>query len=243
MNEAYVGTELDIFAHALCWKAYFSTFFLPCGPRVLEVGAGLGATTAVLCDGSQEEWICLEPDGEMRAGIDQRILSGELPKCCLTHPGTVLNLDGGALFNAILYIDVLEHIVDDRAELEVAARHLQPGGRLVVLSPALPFLYSPFDASIGHYRRYTKASLGRLSPSGCRLLKGLYLDSAGLFTSLANRLILRQALPTLAQILFWDRRIVPFSRFLDRLTGYHIGRSILFIWQRLKDGKDVKIEV
>ncbi len=237
MTGAYVGSELDLFAHAVHWKAYFLSFFEPCGKRVLEVGAGMGATTSVLCDGSQEEWLCLEPDPQLLAKIDADIHSGGLPSCCRTRLGTIHDLRPEELFDHILYIDVLEHIEDDRAELELAARHLSVGGRLVVLSPALSFLYSPFDKAIGHFRRYTRAALARISPPGCTRLKAVYLDSIGLFTSLANRLVLRQSLPTLKQILVWDDKIVPLSRWVDRLTGYRFGRSLLYVWERSGGGK------
>jgi ubiquinone/menaquinone biosynthesis C-methylase UbiE len=231
MTETYIGNELEIFAHALRWKAYFSSFLAPYGKKVLEVGAGIGATTAILCDGSQEEWLCLEPDLELLAQVEEQIRCGTLPSCCRVHAGTVRNLEPEALFDSILYIDVLEHIEDDRAELEQAARHLAIGGRLMVLSPAYPFLYSPFDEAIGHYRRYTRASFTALTPQGCKQDKLLYLDSVGLFTSLANRLLLRQSLPTHAQILFWDRKLVPLSKFFDRITGFNVGRSIVAIWK------------
>jgi SAM-dependent methyltransferase len=230
-SQAYTGSELEIFAHAQRWKAYFKGILLPClGKRVLEVGAGLGATTLVLCDGWQEQWVCLEPDPQLLAQVREKTL----PSCCTPQPGFVSSLPAQDLFDSILYIDVLEHIEDDCAELERASLHLAPGGRLVVLSPAYQFLYSPFDHSIGHYRRYDRASLSALTPPGCKIVKMQYLDSVGLFTSLANRLFLRQALPTHAQILFWDRNLVPLSRLFDRLTGFRFGRSILGVWERVQ---------
>ncbi len=232
MTDTYIGNELTLFAHAQNWKRYFAGVMAPLGPRVLEVGAGLGATTAALCDGSQDEWLCLEPDRTLLAEVESLVRNGALPACCRARAGTVGDLEPGERFDAILYIDVLEHIEADRAELAQAAAHLAPGGRLVVLSPAYPFLYSPFDKAIGHYRRYTRGSLAALTPPGCRLTLLRYLDSVGLLTSLANRLFLRQSLPTQAQILFWDRNLVPLSRRLDPLLGFRAGRSIIAIWER-----------
>ncbi|MCG2787823.1 MAG: methyltransferase [Anaerolineae bacterium] len=231
MNEsqAYIGSELEIFAHAQRWKAYYKSLIAPFfGQRVLEVGAGLGATTAALCDGKQDEWICLEPDPNLLAQLHSR----PLPGCCRPQLGFASTLTPDPRFDSILYIDVLEHIEDDRAELQRASYHLAPGGKLIVLSPAYPFLFSPFDASIGHYRRYTRATLSSLTPPGCRLILLRYLDSVGLLTSLANRLFLRQSLPTHAQILFWDRRLVPLSRLLDPLVGFRFGRSIIGVWEK-----------
>lgn len=234
MTETYIGSELELFAHAQNWKRYFGSVIAPLGPRVLEVGAGLGSTTAALCDGTQDEWLCLEPDRSLLDEVQARIQRGNLPACCHPRAGTVSELTPDERFDSILYIDVLEHIEDDHAELARAAAHLHPGGRLVVLSPAYPFLFSPFDKAIGHYRRYTRASLAALTPPGCRQSKLLYLDSVGLLTSLANRLFLHQSLPTQAQILFWDRRLVPLSRLLDPLIGFRAGRSVISIWERVQ---------
>ena len=156
---------------------------------------------------------------------------GKLPTGCQARPGTVVDL-GPERFDTLIYIDVLEHIQDDAAELRMAAERLEPGGRLIVLSPAHQFLYSPFDQAIGHYRRYNRGMLEALTPGNCRLERCLYMDSAGLLLSLGNRVLLRQSMPSLEQILFWDRRVIPISKVLDRLTGFRLGKSILAIWKR-----------
>jgi hypothetical protein len=228
----YVGDELGLFALASNWKRYYAGIISPdLGKSVMEVGAGLGATTAVLCDGSQSEWVCLEPDAALRAEIQAKIRDGRLAKCCRAQAGLISDLGSEAVFDSILYIDVLEHIEHDGQELAAASQHLACGGHLIVLSPAFGFLYSPFDRSIGHYRRYSRSSLQALTPPGCRLERLIYLDSVGLLTSLGNRLLLRQSLPSEKQILFWDRRLVPISSWTDRLVGHSFGRSVLAVWR------------
>lgn len=57
---------------------------------------------------------------------------------------------------------MLEHIEADAAEMNKAAALLNPGGHIIVLSPAFQFLYNPFDKAIGHYRRYNKRMLKKL---------------------------------------------------------------------------------
>ncbi len=231
VDQSYIGQELTIFAHAINWKRYYTSILQSyLGRRVVEVGAGLGATTQTICDGSQEEWICLEPDPALRSQIDLLISSRQLPPCCVARGGQVSGLETTARFDSFVYIDVLEHIADDRAELESAAARLVPGGRLIVLSPAFNFLYSPFDRSIGHHRRYDKGMYRALTPPGCTIEKMTYLDSLGTATSLVNRFLLTQSLPTVEQILFWDRQLIPLTKWLDRLVGYSFGRSLLGIW-------------
>jgi hypothetical protein len=38
-------------------------------------------------------------------------------------------------------------------------------------------------------------------------------------------------MPTLPQIQFWDKRVIPISRIIDRLLSYRVGKSVLGIWQ------------
>jgi SAM-dependent methyltransferase len=226
----YMGRELPLFARVFNWKRYYAGFIGSLGGRVLEVGAGEGGTTRVLCDGSQQSWLCLEPDPALLDEVEKKIVSGVLPACCHARIGTVQALPEDEKFDCILYIDVLEHIPNDRSELALAARHLQKGGRLVVLAPAFPLLCSPFDKAIGHFRRYTKKTLAALQPAGCDQTRLTYLDSLGFLVSLANRLLLRQGMPGEKQLLFWDRVLVPLSRVLDPLVFHGWGRAVLAIW-------------
>jgi SAM-dependent methyltransferase len=232
MTPGYVGQELHLFAQARNWKAYLAALLRPhLVGRVLEVGAGLGATTGALCDGRQTEWRCLEPDPAMARALAADVAAGRLPPCCRASAGTIADLPAASRFDAILYVDVLEHVEDDRAELAQAAARLTPEGVLVVLSPAHPWLYSPFDAAIGHWRRYTRRSLAAVAPGGLQLMSLQYLDSVGLCASAGNRLLLRRAAPTPAMISLWDRWLVPLSRRFDPWFRFRLGKSVLAVWR------------
>jgi SAM-dependent methyltransferase len=233
----YAGLELELFARAHRWKAYLADLLRPhLTGDVLEVGAGLGATTAALCDGRQRRWVCLEPDPDMAKGLERAIGEGRLPGCCRVVAGTLTDLLAADRFDAIAYVDVLEHIRDDAAELARAAGHLVPGGRLVVVAPAHSWLYSPFDAAIGHHRRYTTGSLSGVVPAGLTRVTVRYLDAVGLLASAANRVLLRQRLPDRRQLALWDGWMVPLSRAVDPLLGFRVGKSILGVWRT--DGGD-----
>jgi SAM-dependent methyltransferase len=229
----YVGGELGLFAHATNWKRYWSNKVSPyLVGDVLEVGAGLGTNTVLLRPRASGQWTCLEPDRQLIAELKSTLARSQLESSCRVLEGTVADLPPGEFFDTILYVDVLEHIPDDRAELARAAERLRPGGRIVVLSPAHQWLYSEFDKSIGHCRRYSRRSLLAVTPPTLRPVKCFYLDSVGLCASLANRLLLRQSLPTLKQILFWDRTIIPVSRALDPLLIGAVGKTVIGVWER-----------
>jgi hypothetical protein len=146
--------------------------------------------------------------------------------------GTVADVDRRSRFDAILYIDVLEHIEDDRREAERAAALLSQGGSLIVLSPAFPLLYSEFDRALGHFRRYTRRSLAAVMPPTLTRRRLEYLDSVGFLASLGNRLLLKQELPTARQIALWDRVMVPASRVVDPVLARGFGRSVLAVYER-----------
>ncbi|HWO42214.1 MAG TPA: methyltransferase domain-containing protein [Candidatus Eisenbacteria bacterium] len=234
----YVGTELELFLRARNWKRYLrAEIDAYVRGDVLEVGAGLGGTTAALHDGGARTWVCLEPDLEnakrLRHLIDQRwrdtsthVIVGSLR--CVAHKPS---------FDCVLYIDVLEHIRDDRFEIEAATRLVRNGGHLVILAPAHQWLFSEFDRSIGHLRRYNKPRLQALMPAGWVEKKIRYLDCVGALLSLGNALILRRSMPTPLQVAIWDRWCVPVSRLIDPLVLGTCGKSILAVWQKEGEGQ------
>jgi hypothetical protein len=232
-EQAYIGGELKLFAQAGRWKQYWISQLRPfIQGAVLEVGAGIGANTLRLRSGSERRWVCLEPDPLLADTLRGQLAETPLDPGTEVVTGTLDALEPAERFNSILYIDVLEHIEDDRGELERAAQHLAPEGHLIVLAPAHAWLFSPFDQAIGHFRRYTARDLDGLTPPGVRLVSAFYLDSVGLLASAANRLLLRQSLPSTRQIQVWDRLMVPCSRLIDPFTGYRAGKSVVAVWER-----------
>lgn len=228
----YPGEELDLFAHAVNWKSYWASRVRPyLGTDVLEVGAGMGSNTALLRDGMFGRWVCLEPDPDLAARIPAHCEGAGPSRSVEVVVGTLDDLPSDAQFDTVIYIDVLEHIEDDAAELVRAVAHLRIGGNLIVLAPAHPGLFSPFDEAVGHYRRYTWGSLAAISPRFALSGRFCYLDSVGVLASMANRFLLRSPVPTVGQVRMWDRWLVPISRGLDPIIGYRFGKSVLGIWQ------------
>lgn len=224
--ETYIGTELEVFAHARNWKEYVRRKINPyLKGDVLEVGAGIGTNTPIYASqAGYETWTCLEPDASLAAQIPAVSRSERIV-------GT-LQMVANRQFDALMYLDVVEHIEDDASELKLASGILKPGGHLIVLAPAHQWLYTPFDKAIGHFRRYSRKTLLAAASPSLTLVSIQYLDSVGMLASIANKLLLNSAHPTVAQIKMWDQILVPQSKLIDVLTAHRLGKSLLAIWRR-----------
>jgi len=227
----YVGSELELFSDVWNWKNYWSSQIRPyLKGDILEVGAGIGSNTRLLDTGGAGRWVCLEPDPELTSQLTKNLTTQSTQRSYEIVCGTLESLPGQS-FDTIIYIDVLEHIEHDAVEMKNAASHLRPGGHVIVLSPAHQRLFSPFDAAIGHFRRYNRATLLAAAPPNLTLERMRYLDCAGMLLSAANMLLLKQSMPTKKQLSVWDRFVVPVSRVLDKPFGYGLGKTIIGVWK------------
>lgn len=233
IKNIYVGKELEIFAAAKNWSLYIASVLRPyLSGVVIEVGSGIGSRAKNLHIFSTK-WIAVEPDLNLSLPLHSEVQKNPIFSNIEIFNGFIGDLPMDQSANSILYVDVLEHIKDDRQELRLAAARLDIGGYLIVLSPAHNFLYSNFDRAIGHHRRYSSASLIDLSPPGCVLVEKKMLDSVGLLASLGNAIFLKRSLPSSGQIYFWDSFMIPLSRLIDRLIFFSLGKSILMIWKKV----------
>jgi SAM-dependent methyltransferase len=123
--------------------------------RVLDVGCGTGVLRSQL-------------EGATRWTVDGADLNLDALRAARPGRGTLHYYDVLEerepfvdSYDLVLLCDVLEHVSDTAPFLAATARHLRPGGVLLVNVPALPALYSAFDEAVGHLRRYTRQTLSR----------------------------------------------------------------------------------
>ncbi|MBK7381890.1 MAG: class I SAM-dependent methyltransferase [Flavobacteriales bacterium] len=224
----YIGEELDLFQHAQKWKRYYAGMLRPyVRGRVLDAGCGMGVNAEYLVNDAVTSYTFLEPDGALLDRVPTQVTKPILRDGERVR-GTTSDL-AERRFDTILYLDVIEHIDDAKAELHRAYELLEPGGHLLIVVPAFNFLYSPFDKAIGHFRRYDRGILANEMPSGMERITTRYLDSLGMLMSLGNKFFLKQSEPKLTQVLFWDRNVVPLSRIADKVVFHSFGRSMLSI--------------
>src|SRR5207302_4988933 len=114
------------------------------GHRVLEVGSGIGAMTQHLA--TRARVVATDIDAEY-LDLLRRRYADEPNVEVRTLDLTRLAEDGfaPASFDTVTCANVLEHVVDDEAALRGMRGVLAPGGRVVLIVPALRALYGTID--------------------------------------------------------------------------------------------------
>jgi len=137
---------------------------LPPGYRVLEAGCGTGFVLRQLVE------VCR--DGEV-VGMDlfpEAVAFASRRAGCRVLAGDVLDPPELGQFDLVGMFDVLEHLPDDRAILRGLHQLLKPGGVLLLTVPAHLSLWSYFDVSSCHCRRYEPDELAvKLAEAGFRI--------------------------------------------------------------------------
>jgi len=130
----------------------------PDEPVVLEIGCSSGYMLMLARERTPKtRWI----------GSDY--VRGPLEKLAVSLPGVpLLHFDlrhcplPDNSVDAVLMLNVLEHIDDDALAMHHVQRILRPGGVAVIEVPAGPGLYDAYDEVLMHHRRYTAAGLRKL---------------------------------------------------------------------------------
>jgi SAM-dependent methyltransferase len=194
---------------------------------VLEVGAGIGHFSLELSAlGSVRSLIAVEPSAVRARAWRDRLVGATLIE------GTVDAVPAELEFDALVSINVLEHIGADTLELsKYAARLSRRRGHLCLFVPACPELYAPIDRHFGHYRRYRKSELrDKLEATGFEVLRLHYFNWFGYFAWwLSFRVLRRRAFGPVGVKLF-DRLIFPWVHACERhVARPPLGQSLLAI--------------
>lgn len=121
---------------------------------LLDIGCGTGAVAAELA------WRGFIVPADSSAQALQYCRRRQLQHLCCADSVRLPFRD--ATFDAVVALDLLEHIEDDHAAAAEIHRVLRPSGCLFVTVPAYRFLWSGHDLALMHYRRYTASELRRL---------------------------------------------------------------------------------
>jgi hypothetical protein len=194
---------------------------------VIEIGAGAGQMSQELLNlPSITRLLCVEPDAAFCRAHRARFAGQELIE------GFIDQVDSASDWDAILSVNVLEHIELDAAELAKYARLLRKrSGSLCLFVPARPEIYAPIDRDFGHFRRYTRPELRRkLTEAGFDVVRLDYFNFIGYFAWWLNFCVLKQRRFEVAKVRTFDRFIFPAVYFLEsNFLHPPFGQSLLAV--------------
>ena len=222
-QEIYEGWELKFFDNAKNFRSYqFSLIKNYLNGSVAEIGPGNGTFYDFY-----KNYINIvhlyEPSINFIYNLHKK----------KNHKTEIFNcyfIEKPKFYDAIIYMDVLEHIESDKNEVEKAFNSLKKGGKLIINVPAFSFLYSQFDKDIGHYRRYSKKSLNNLLTTfPFEEITMKYYDSIGFLLSFLSKKINKDYRKNFGtKIKIWDS-LIPIAKFLDLLLINRFGKSLIVI--------------
>jgi SAM-dependent methyltransferase len=157
----------SFFWHRLRWHVVGQ--YLPADrPLVLvDVGAGTGLLGEFLEDARPNvTYRFIEPIDSLNARLQERFGPA-------ANARTVEEVDTA---DVVSVLDVIEHQEDDRAFVSAIVGHMRPGALLLLSVPALPWLWSKWDAALGHHRRYDRRTFrALLDPNAVEVQELSYL--------------------------------------------------------------------
>lgn len=141
------------------------------GQRVIDAGAGIGTFTDLLvADG--HDVVALEYSEAFAAHIAERFARDPSVTVLRVDLGDPSGLPQFTQADSIICLNVLEHLEDDVQALNNMRERVRPGGLLVTLVPAHPWLFNSMDEALGHFRRYRKGELeSKLAATGWDVLQ------------------------------------------------------------------------
>jgi SAM-dependent methyltransferase len=200
------------------------------GRRVCEIGAGIGNISHWVVRHRLDLLVLTDIDPYYRAVLTERFASDpevRIAELALPDQAAARRFRQYAL-DTVIALNVIEHIADDRGALRSMAAMLRPGGRAVILVPALKSLFGTLDSELGHVRRYTRGELtARMSDAGFRVERTFYFNILGALGWWVNARVRKLPRIPPRQLRYFDA-LVPLLRLEDRLP-LPFGQSVIAV--------------
>jgi hypothetical protein len=220
--------EFEALQQAKNYRAALIKEFSPyLGGNVIEIGAGIGQMTESLINvPGTARLLSVEPDDRLCDGFKSR-----LPAQALLR-GTIHDVPRDAAWNAIVSINVLEHIEHDENELRAYREILEPSrGHLCLFIPARPEIYAPLDRDFGHHRRYTRRGLSaKLESAGFEILHLNYFNLVGYFAWGMTFCVLKRRKFNPGGVRLFDQLLFPPTNWIEHnILRPPFGQSLLAV--------------
>lgn len=231
----YAGRDLEAMAFAERYHRWILDVLRPyVGRRVVEVGAGTGSFSELLAGLRPDSLTLVEPSAAMHARLAARTWDGvEVHTRRAFFSEVAAEIGRDAQPDTLVYVNVLEHVEDDGAELRMARDALVPGGHVLIFVPALMLLHSAFDRQLGHFRRYGRRQLvGRCEEAGLRVVHARWFDVGGVLPWLVLYRLLGSTSMSPRGVRLYDRLAVPVLRRLESRVAPPVGKNLIVVARR-----------
>jgi len=228
---SFAAADLEVMSDAENYVRWiFSELVAPhLGRSVLEIGSGIGTfSTRIAADPKVKQLTCVEIDLSCSATAREALAAADVRKPVEHIVGDYLTTPlPKDEYDTALLINVLEHLQDDRAAVRKVRSELRMDGTLVIFVPAFGLLMSDLDRRLGHYRRYTTASLRQLlEGAGFTVSTLRYYNLAGFLGWLWRFRIRGSTAQSPALVRFFDRRVLPVQLLVERALRLPVGQSV-----------------
>jgi len=233
----YVGKDLEAMDFAVNYHRWILEIIKPfLGEHLVEVGAGTGAFSELLLETKPKTLSLVEPSTmveDLRNNLRRKDTTTEIQIFHDIFAAVAARLKSENAPDSIIYINVLEHIEDDSAELKTVWETLREKGRIFIFVPALPALFSEFDRRIGHFRRYRKTEIEeKCRAAQLRVVHSRYFDVTGIFPWLVKYRLMKSITMESTAVQLYDKFVVPVAKPLESFLPPPIGKNLLVIAEK-----------
>lgn len=237
-KHVYEGKDLEAMAFAANYSRWILEIFKPyMGKNIVEVGAGKGSFSRLIAELSPKKLVLIEPSEDMYGELSYEIK--KMPKGIQTVSFNGFLSDSAQSIktshrpDSVMYVNVLEHVEEDDKELQLVSTILPKKGRIFIFVPALQSLYSKYDKSIGHYRRYTKKELEqKCEKVGLKVIYSQYFDMPGIIPWWIRYTKGGSTHMSSKSIGKYDRYAIPLIKSLESKLKPPIGKNIILVAEK-----------
>ena len=228
-NTLYDGWELQSFDEASNFRKYQMEKIKKYikNKKILDVGSGNGGLITYYQKETRKISV-FEPSKNLNNKLKKKFKKDEI--IIFNNKNQIKQK-----YDTILYMDVIEHIKKYENEINSILRIINKRGVLIINVPAFNFLYTDFDKSVGHIKRFSKKDFCYLSKKFKLKIKKLeYYDSVGFFLIFLSKFIFSFYLKNKnvsKNVRIWNY-LIPLSKVIDKILFNRIGKSLICILEK-----------
>jgi SAM-dependent methyltransferase len=202
------------------------------GTSLLEIGTGQGNFKKYV-SGSVKSYASIDIDDDVIKRAKERDPQGNYIVADISAADFKEKVKDLKL-SSIICLNVLEHVPDHKAGLNYMLDSLEKGGHLLLFVPSFKGLYNDLDRLAGHLRRYKKKDVLELisNRNDIEIIRNEYFNPVGGFGWWLNKFKKHETINSKnvnKQVLFFDKYVVPFSKFFNFFTKPFFGQSLYCI--------------